>query len=470
MKSIILLVFIIFGTFQVQAQLLINGGYSASSNLDSFEKDMTRLNKVLFNNKGIVINANGANTTTVKLNDRGDFLRDSEGWLKLFPSQITGALPATKENVSQSISSLVKNSKSDVTIYFGDHGGPQGVALWGGSAFSRGDFLKSIKSAPTDIFIRSLDIHCYSGAMIFTNSNGPFSEQFPRNVCALGVALHDEMGHALTIGTNSLWPRFLNNENSLKTIHDKMMRDPEISSTPVLTSDYAAIYGAQLTCNTFENSKICDNSSDVSQMTEVALQFECAQCLGIFDSTESVSLHKFDTLYDQITSLMREVENKFYIENYPNRYSELKSAIEKRNRNFEAGSPNPDLSELMKATTNYELDLASLSSSPKFEWWVQTHADYIFAVMLDKKEQYGDLLNEISGPNHIKKQFDLIYISQRISNSYFNAEINRKKVFVESIKSCQNIIKNDLTPVEVKRRYENILFYYSLIFLYSAFS
>lgn len=248
--------------------LIINGGGSPTMNYEFHENDIKSFNSTLFNNQATIFNAAGNQTQVVKFlnNGRGIYFeRDELGLVKLSQSTFRGGRPesASTENISKYFMKLSSRNPKQLTVIYGDHGTPDGVATWKNTVMSAKEIQNNYNKLSPSTLIRAVHVHCFAGAaMVDPKRKVPSSKDFDSkkvfsflsdnyktNRCALGVSAHDEVYFYYTdLNQNSgnayksSWQRILKKKGktSLTELKNSLIQFPDFSSTPkpVLTSDY----------------------------------------------------------------------------------------------------------------------------------------------------------------------------------------------------------------------------------------
>ena len=237
--------------------VFVNGGDTPTSNYIFHEQDLYGFYSNLACNpkNAAILNGGGDKTQIVDLTSTGQFARDSGERLKLFPSWLAGKkIPfqaANAASLKNAITSIPVRSRS-VTMFFGDHGGASGPSLWDG-AFPSGDLFKLKNRFSASTLVRSIHIHCHSGASIVpekrvlpttTRKLMKFLDtNYPPNRCGLGLSRGDELGQYLSYTNNydnNYWGNLLSKtrNKSIGSIKNLLRQKANLLPSPVSTSDY----------------------------------------------------------------------------------------------------------------------------------------------------------------------------------------------------------------------------------------
>jgi hypothetical protein len=240
--------------------IFINGGISPTQNYSIHEQDLLAFKKGLFTTarpENIhILNAGGPDTRITQILPDGSFKRDDEGRISVFPSLLPEKYPAaTLENIGKLFTSL-KNQEpppSRVTAVFGDHGGPSGVSLWGNEDLSASQIYKEKAKLPASTLVRELHLHCFgAAAMIDATAEVPaqeskvlpyFKNRYPLNRCAAAMSQNDEVGQYYSWDKDweqGAWTQLLHRlpHPTLTSLKEVFNQDPELRTSPSLTSDY----------------------------------------------------------------------------------------------------------------------------------------------------------------------------------------------------------------------------------------
>ncbi|MCB0386656.1 MAG: hypothetical protein KDD43_14785, partial [Bdellovibrionales bacterium] len=199
--------------------LIVNGGYSELSNYSVNEEDVKSFHYNLFHGQSVVLNAGGPGGTVVPISG-GQSLRDEAGLIKLEPGLVleTPYRAATNANLKKAIGEIRESNPIALTAVYGDHGGPQSLALWNGDYLTATALQKMYREFPEETPIRSIFLQCYAGTLIVSpeRKRPPFvaglksfiNHHYPLNRCAYANSHHDELGTYYSWGSkweNSNW-------------------------------------------------------------------------------------------------------------------------------------------------------------------------------------------------------------------------------------------------------------------------
>ena len=231
--------------------LYVNGGYDELSNYATNEEDLKSFHYKLFGSKTLVLNAGGPGGTVIP-----DTLpRDENGLLVLKPGLKLDKpfRAASRKNLDLVFKEIKATNPTALTAIFGDHGGPNTLALWGQDTLTAKDLQNSYAQFPEQTLVRSLFLQCFGATMIVPQDRKvptklalltPFFKQnYPKNRCALANARHDELGVYYQFGQTWevgrwTWLFRYKRHISLRYLKDFMTAENYLDSTPALTSDY----------------------------------------------------------------------------------------------------------------------------------------------------------------------------------------------------------------------------------------
>ncbi|OFZ51963.1 MAG: hypothetical protein A2381_01515 [Bdellovibrionales bacterium RIFOXYB1_FULL_37_110] len=261
--------------------LIINGGGSPSENYESFEKDILSLANFFDKRLSIVIlNAGGVDTEVKKFESSELLQRDAVGKLESFPSTLKkNALVAIKYNVHKVFKAAKEKKTKYLTVYWRDHGSPQGFRLWR-DRISYKELQTLNGSFPQDTLIRSIHDHCFSGrGLVDATRKIPskieelsnFLEQYYfKNRCGFASSAPEEISYTGEISMeNFLKTR---NKTSNFSLSDIKENTNTKHHTPFLTSDLFMDDVMQVVC---DNQEFFNVEYSIKEINNDYAQLEC---------------------------------------------------------------------------------------------------------------------------------------------------------------------------------------------------
>lgn len=275
--------------------LVVNGGYSDTSNFSYAEETAVLMRNIFFKGKAQLLYANGAQTKVVKMSSDGFFNRDELGMLNPTPTTISFPfIKADKASIKKYYNGLSLEKPKEVTAAFFDHGGSAGVALWGqgrgeDTTLTALELRTLEKYFPSETIVRSIHSHCHSGAMLvdpnrqlpksIDNIDKFVTSNYFFNRCGFSDADHSQsiVNHLYyNPWEKSVWGACLSNTSTLASIRNCFASSPLVDSTPLLTSDYLAHDIVETICQSplkkkKKDDKDCDCDSKNQSPTEIKL-------------------------------------------------------------------------------------------------------------------------------------------------------------------------------------------------------
>jgi hypothetical protein len=236
----------------------VNGGYSPETNYSVHEQDLLAFRNGLFAVSPAtsvhLLNAGGEGTKVIKTSPDGTYERTEEGQMVILPSQVTEPTESATYDHTVRLFDRLKSAKpARLTIVYGDHGGPLGIALWDGRNLSAKDLRESYQKLPSSTLIRAIHLHCFGGSAMVDpgrkipespeSLKGFFAFHYPLNRCAAAMSHEDEVGQYYSWDKSwdqGPWVELLKAHPhlTLKELKDVFNADRELAPSPVLTSDY----------------------------------------------------------------------------------------------------------------------------------------------------------------------------------------------------------------------------------------
>ncbi len=232
-----------------KVNLIVNGGYSETSYHERHRRTVKFFYDTVFKRRGTVLDGGGPDGLYVPDDGAGNYFRDEAGWVKLSRSKYDfPTTPATFGNVSETFTDLSTMGVTHVSTVYGDHGGTDGVALWGANDdLSATDSKTLADKFPAETIVQSLHLHCYSGAsMVNPKRSHPqkvsdwpafLKANYRPNSCGLGLGQFDEVTYGVDWNKGD-WKNLLSKKVSLAEFKKLMGENLDLWTTPMLTSDY----------------------------------------------------------------------------------------------------------------------------------------------------------------------------------------------------------------------------------------
>ena len=426
--------------------MVINGGYSPTSNDEYQEVAIESFDRFLFHEEAVVLNAGGPMTLLASVDRSGTQLRDADGIIKLRESTYPKmTLKAVMKNINAVVDRFVKEKPQKVSLVFIDHGGPEGMALWG----ERMDVSK--QRAYQDKFDKNTVIQtffsaCHAGSNLVaahrahpqqTANMFEFLEfHYPLNRCALGISMHDEVSYSFGVGktdaAESKWTEIfkvaplltLSNFQrilSSQGVHNGSS-DGKVSSTPVLTSDYFIDDIAKILCleklkkaqgleapninspfyveilpDTFNDNLNAKSVEIIEEITSLTCGDQHAKEMSNFEEGYA----QFKLWYSKSQSLINIVTVKFIKENKPEiylEYTEYLKAIELLKAQFLSRDISSEDSEkLFQLRDNPPVSYSQAKASVEKGTLFNKQFNEIFIQILESKDIVSFKNGEIFG-------------------------------------------------------------------------
>lgn len=238
--------------------ILINGGYSLNTNEGDFRKDLIAIQNGIAKGKAKVFDAGGAGTNyLVRDPQTGEYKRSPSGHLVLenenigFPTEA-----AVKSSINAAVGATGKSS-APLTVYWGDHGGEDGVCLWNEGTMTPREWRSKQDALPDGKLVRSIHDHCFPDAMLADHAGAKppatpdkiaeyLKGKYRRNSCGLALSPAHETGTGVGVAKEdpkaSLWKEILekNPFPSLKSVWEGLCDNTQFNGTPHLTTDAIA--------------------------------------------------------------------------------------------------------------------------------------------------------------------------------------------------------------------------------------
>ena len=428
--------------------IVVNGGYSPTSNDEYQEVAIESFDRFLFHEEAVVLNAGGPMTLNASVDRSGTQLRDADGIIKLKESKYPKTtLKAVMKNINAVVDRFVKESPQKVSLAFIDHGGPEGMGLWG----ERMDVSK--QRAYQDKFdkntvIQSFFSACHAGSNLVsphrvhplqTENMFEFLEfHYPLNRCALGISMHDEVsysfGVSMTDASQSKWAEIfkvsphLTLANFQRILNGQGVHtgagDGKVSSTPVLTSDYFIDDVAKILClekekkaQTLEAPDINSpfyvemlpdtfrdnlNSNSVKIIEEIT-SLTCGDQHSKEMSKFKEGYGKFELWYSKSQSLINSVTVKYLKEKKPDmyvEYTEYLKAIELLKAQFLTREISSEETEkLFLLRDNPPMSYSQARASVEHGSQFNKQFNELFVRILQSKDEVMIENGEIFGPS-----------------------------------------------------------------------
>ena len=485
---------------KTKKSILINGGYSETSNYSAHEHEIASFYHYLFDKKSTILNADGKENKVIQILKDGSFKRDQRGFLILGDSLFQTVHPrASIQNLKKELLKLKKNPVEQLTLVYSDHGTQNGVSLWGGDQLNARDVSGLYDKVSNKTQIKSIHLHCYPGALVVDPKRTvPENiKQLPKflrkhyrmNRCAVAMGSHDE---TLTYYSwekpfnKSSWSQLFQKRPkiSLDEFKSHFMQNEDLNESARLTSDYFLEDVAKTFCHQIKNVgleefqqsvlKYCDdnvsnNPLQVSLLTNLTQTLVESLCGGkllqsIADSSQSIK--DYNDLQKEFTQLKNDMAKKFLQEKHPEVYRRYQSRlheIEILQASYIASGTNiPDhiLAKLEKMNkeipAKFNLAIKSVTDTDSFDEYLNNLDLNWFAKRKDDYPLFYEVYSTVAKKNPSMKpaQFnDVIY-------SYKNSSKLKRKKLIKKFDQKKREILHSLLGypgfANIKEKYDSI--------------
>ncbi|OFZ46233.1 MAG: hypothetical protein A2381_11475 [Bdellovibrionales bacterium RIFOXYB1_FULL_37_110] len=462
--------------------MVVNGGYSPTSNDEYQEIAIESFDRFLFHQEAVVLNAGGPQTLYAVVDDLGTQQRDQDGMIQVKESTYSKTtLKAIFKNIDRVVDDFVKKKPKKVSFAFIDHGGPEGMALWG----ERMDMNKQrsyLDKFDENTIVQSFFSACHAGAnLVFPHRVYPFQSanmfeflefHYPYNRCALGISMHDEVSYSYTVAktsaADSKWSQIFKAFPKLTLatfqrilygsgIHDGLS-DGKVSSTPILTSDYFVDDIAKIICleklQKPENTDVMNSPFFVEiipKTLEENLQITSARLINEIVALSCGDEHRqkmdkftkeykeFELWYDKFQSLLNSVTVKYLKEIRPEAFMEytkyLKEIEGLKAKLLTNEITGEEKDKLFYLRDNPPLSYSKIKSSIEKGYQFNKQFNEIFINIIESKENEVVLENgQLFGPSAMYienkdkiysstitfKKEELEYLRKKFSNCLIN--------------------------------------------------
>ena len=335
--------------------LIINGGDSPGANYDVFEKDILSLANFFDERLStVILNAGGVGKEITAFDSNGQLQRDAIGRLKFFPSIFKkDSLVAIKYNVHKVFKAAKEKKTKYLTVYWGDHGDQEGIALWM-DIISYNELQALYGSFPKDTLIRSIHSHCYSGkGLVDATRKIPskieelsnFLEQFYfRNRCGFAASASEEISYYGEFSMEGfIQTRKKISNFSLNDIKEYAQTNYQ---TPFLTSDLFVDDVLTVVCN---NQEFFNVEYSIKEINTDNSQFECNNrsndfinaiknyCNNDLLEAYKISIEKevrMKMVSGDLSRLIHKIKNKFLKKESPDLWKTYKTALSQLEKSY----------------------------------------------------------------------------------------------------------------------------------------
>lgn len=319
--------------------LLINGGYSPSSNYATHLENLQSVKLAFPDVKAKVFSASGQSGLVVPFDANGAYLRDEGGRVRFKPYEMKGDVkPALKTDIRAGFEA--SRDAKDLLVFWGDHGGAGKICLWENAGLTPAEKRSLYDLVPKTTRIRAIHAHCFSGSsMIDENRSVPvkggdiapfLNTYYPKNVCGIAGSGPDEVGSYIGWGkpaSEGPWTKILSaSDADLESVKTGLVQLAE--PLPRLTSDYLAEDLVKYFCGKREISSESDHVPRAPRPEE-----EPIDCDEVTESTEFAEANeKFLEGKELATErgwLINGLLRRFMQLKFPEQYEKHKAAVQK---------------------------------------------------------------------------------------------------------------------------------------------